>query len=219
MIEPGKAEEHLRLIRHLMERATIYRAISAPTALFGGGLATAVALWFLLTAPGDGSTFGLEQSVRGFTLIWMIVLVATLCVNTWYIARKAHREKTALLSPGLRLAIRCAIPPVGSAAILTLFILRDEGAAAMSLLVAAIWILFYGLALLATSTFAPRSLVLLGAAFVVAGLVTLLMVFGLWQPPLRRPAMLAMGLTFGIFHLVYAACAWPRPGGEIEPNE
>ena len=31
-----KAEEDLRVIRSLMERATVYRAISAPTALVAG---------------------------------------------------------------------------------------------------------------------------------------------------------------------------------------
>jgi hypothetical protein len=39
MHERERAEEDLRVIRTLMERATIYRAISAPTALAGGVLA------------------------------------------------------------------------------------------------------------------------------------------------------------------------------------
>ena len=46
MTEPAEAREQLRVIRSLMERATIYRSISAPTALIGGllslgGFATA----------------------------------------------------------------------------------------------------------------------------------------------------------------------------------
>ena len=39
MDERHRAEEHLRVIRTLMERATIYRAISASTALIGGLIA------------------------------------------------------------------------------------------------------------------------------------------------------------------------------------
>ena len=42
MDERKRAEEHLRVIRSLMERATIYRAISAPTALVGSILALAL---------------------------------------------------------------------------------------------------------------------------------------------------------------------------------
>ena len=47
MDERQRAEEHLRVIRTLMERATIYRAISAPTALAGGLIALALtsAIW------------------------------------------------------------------------------------------------------------------------------------------------------------------------------
>ena len=36
--ERSKAEEDLRVIRSLMERATVYRAISAPAALVAGFL-------------------------------------------------------------------------------------------------------------------------------------------------------------------------------------
>src|SRR6202012_1200519 len=36
MATRNTAEEHLRIIRSLMEKATIYRAISVPTALVGG---------------------------------------------------------------------------------------------------------------------------------------------------------------------------------------
>ncbi len=38
-----EAEEHLRVIRSLMEKATIYRAVSAPTALAAGMAALIVA--------------------------------------------------------------------------------------------------------------------------------------------------------------------------------
>ena len=44
MIDRSNAEEDLRIIRTLMERATIYRAISAPTALVGGLLAILAAV-------------------------------------------------------------------------------------------------------------------------------------------------------------------------------
>ena len=43
MNEPARAEAHLRVIRSLMERATVYRAISTPTALVGCVLALGAA--------------------------------------------------------------------------------------------------------------------------------------------------------------------------------
>ena len=42
MKSPDAAAEHLRTIRSLMERATVYRAISGPGALLGGVLALGV---------------------------------------------------------------------------------------------------------------------------------------------------------------------------------
>jgi hypothetical protein len=72
---------------------------------------------------------------------------------------------------------------------------------------ALLWILCYGLALVATANFSPRSLVRLGWCFVVAGLG----MFWTWasNPDIRMlltdeaPASLAMGLTFGVLHIAY----------------
>jgi hypothetical protein len=71
-----------------------------------------------------------------------------------------------------------------------------------------IWILCYGLGLLATASFSPRSLTRLGWAFIIAGLA----IFFVWAansdvlmlPSDVGPASLAMGLTFGLLHVVYA---------------
>ena len=70
----------------------------------------------------------------------------------------------------------------------------------------------YGLALIAMSSFAPKSLVRLGWAFVIAGLV----LFLAWAANdevrnLRTdlgPASLVMALTFGLLHLVYAVAVF-----------
>ena len=73
MNERCRAEEDLRVIRNLMERATIYRAISAPTALVGGLLAlgSSVALWLLdRSRPADA----IPLDGRWFALIWLVVL-------------------------------------------------------------------------------------------------------------------------------------------------
>ncbi len=40
-----EAADHLKTIRALMERATVYRAISAPTAFAGGVLTLSICAW------------------------------------------------------------------------------------------------------------------------------------------------------------------------------
>ncbi len=207
------AEEHLRVIRSLMERATIYRAISAPTALIGGALALAAGvLLFLGNERGSTSFFKLSfpGAARHFILIWLVVLAATLAVNTFFIARKARREGSAFLTSGLRLAIAGATPVLLIAAVLTLLFWRNDETTEALPVLASTWITSYGLALLSTVSFAPRSLRLLGWAFLLAGAACLLLTGPLFSADPARHTALAMALTFGLFHLVYGLATWPR---------
>ena len=78
------------------------------------------------------------------------------------------------------------------------------------------WIAFYGLALLSTGLFAPRSLVCLGWAFLLTALALPALRNAVGDLPANLPN-LAMGITFGLYHLIYAVCAWPRKrADEIE---
>jgi hypothetical protein len=134
----------------------------------------------------------------------------TLLANTFFIARKARREKTALFSSGLKLALTSALPAVLAAAAITVPLLAIGGYGKPSIIVVSQWVLFYGLALLATSTFAPSSLVILGWAFLLSGLaLESLLAFPLIAS-LTQPAATIMGVTFGFYHLLYAVLTWPR---------
>jgi hypothetical protein len=202
-MDPAQANDHLRVIRNLMERATIYRAISAPTALVGGVLSV------IASVVVSGT------DLRRFIASWLLVLFLTLAANTFFIWRKARREDGNIFSPGLRLAIRSALPALLVATVLTTSLFYEIGGGTISVLMAQVWTLFYGLALLSTATFAPRSLVVLGWAFLITSLAAQTFVDH-WAPdPDRSPALL-MGLTFGAYHLIYAVCTWPRKGA-VEP--
>lgn len=196
-----------------MERAAIYRAISAPTALVGGVLAllTAALLYFANADNGSGF-FHLTYpgAARRFVLIWVSVLLVTLLANTIFIAQKARREGGAFMTSGLRLALRCAAPVVLVALALTsIFWRNDETTEALPVLVT-IWIVCYGLALLATASFAPLSLQWLGWAFLFTGLVCLLLTGPIFNREPAQHSALAMALTFGLYHLIYGAATWPR---------
>ena len=93
-------------------------------------------------------------------------------------------------------------------------------------IVVPIWITCYGLGLLATRHFAPTSLLRLGWAFVLGGLGAFCHMlralsgeFGgtaagadtitaAWHHLFH--AQFLMAITFGLFHIIYAACTWPR---------
>ena len=150
----SEAEDHLRVIRSLMERATVYRAISAPTALAGGflALATSGAIWFYdhhraLEAPGFDP--------RLFTEIWLVVVAVVLAINAFFVRREARRDGRIFLSSGARLALRSVAPCLILPAATTIWFFKNAEPIDKEILVS-VWIIFYGLSLLATAHFAVQ---------------------------------------------------------------
>src|SRR4051812_25384784 len=98
MPQSSDAEDHLRIIRSLMEKATIYRAISAQAALIGGVLAGVAG--GLLAGRNDPFVKALASSemhsanaeVYGFQLKWIFVLALCLGANLFFLYRDAQRR-------------------------------------------------------------------------------------------------------------------------------
>ena len=213
--ERSKAEEDLRVIRSLMERATVYRAISAPAALVAGFLSIFAAAAIYLN---DQTRLSINRPVQGraFAAIWLIVLVMAVATNAFFIWREAKKDGRPFISSGMKLSLRAIAPNLLIPAGVTLWFLVSgyKGAAEQELVV--VWIAFYGLALLSTGLFAPRSLVCLGWAFLLTALALPALRNAVGELPANLPN-LAMGITFGLYHLIYAVCAWPRKrADEIE---
>ncbi|MBB5039262.1 hypothetical protein [Prosthecobacter dejongeii] len=201
------ALEHLRVIRSLMEKAHIYRAISAPAALLGGLLAVVCAGytgWQMQQKGGLPETMGVL-----FLWQWLGILVVSSSVNVILLAREAARRGQPLVSEGMRMALRAIFPPLLVGGVLgcgLIVYLQNH------ILATLLWVVCYGLALLATASFSPRSLVRLGWVFVALGLALF------WayaansdirnMPHDDAPANLIMGLTFGLCHIGYAAAVF-----------
>jgi len=212
------ALENLRIIRSLMEKAHIYRAVSAPAALTGGVLAliaSAWPVWHALTNHGEAA-----MCDRCFLYTWLAILAVASVLNVVLLAREATRRNQPFVSAGMRMALRAFAPPMlvgGVVGIGLIAFLHNLTLAAL------IWALCYGLALLGTASFSPRSLVRLGWAFVITGLL----LFVAWA--VNRdvdllssdlsPASLVMGITFGLLHVVYAlAVFFSRKPAEVQPE-
>lgn len=199
MLNPQSAEEHLRVIRSLMEKATVYRAISAHAALIAGGVALLAVI--LLPDLHDGPL----GEAWNFRLKWLVVLVLSAAGNFYFLHRDAERRGEAFVSPGMRMALRAMSPALLFGAVFTVIMPEEE--------VVPFWQMSYGLALLSTVHFAPRSLERLGWAFLAVGLsMAMWIAFGPNDPLVGgrfHVPDVAMALTFGLFHLVYAACTWP----------
>ncbi len=91
-MDSRSAEDHLRVIRELMERATIYRTISAPAALFCGFLALFVAFAALIRGP-------LQPILRhSFVQVWIIVFLLSAVANTLFLLGSSKERKEAFPS-------------------------------------------------------------------------------------------------------------------------
>lgn len=188
-----EAAEQLRVIRSMMERATIFRALSGETALIGGAAALAAA-W-------------LSEGKLGWAWAawWIIGLLAVLAFNVFQLFRLGPSHQKPFWSSGLKLAIRGAAPSIIAGGFLGLLFVRSGSDKAASCM----WILHYGLALLAIREFAPRSMVWLGWAFVIFGVTSLAGVadtvdlLSEWAAKVNGSQLMAVG--FGGFHLIYGA--------------
>src|SRR5690606_20425162 len=110
----------------------------------------------------------------------------------------------------MRLALRAMLPPLLCGAVFTWVF---PGSA-----VVPFWLISYGLALLATGHFAPASLTRLGWPFLLSGFAVLLISVHSFEAlaPLAPWDDYTMAAAFGVFHVIYAACAWPRKSTEAE---
>ncbi len=210
------AIENLRVIRSLMEKAHIYRAISAPAALVGGVLAVAVSgLGITLSSRAEP-----DITPDEFLVMWLGILAVTSVLNVVLLSRDARRRGQPFLSEGMRMALRAILPPMMVGGVLGIGLVVYLHNLTMAAL---IWILCYGLALLATASFSPRSLLRLGWAFVISGLA----LFLVWAangdirmlPTDEGPASLAMGVTFGLLHIVYAIAVFVSKKPEVVTAE
>jgi hypothetical protein len=206
MNERATAEENLLVIRQLMERATVYRAVAAPSALVAG----------ILSLLAAGSVYfnnevrlvlGRTVRPREFAVLWIVVLILAAITNGWFLAREARRDHRPFVSSGMKLALTAIAPNLLIPIAYTIWFFQTGYLGAQELELVTVWVAFYGLALLATGLFAPRSLSMLGWAFLLTALAT--PVLGDWIDRLTDDVPdTIMGVTFGLYHVIYAIATW-----------
>ena len=149
----SEAEEHLRVIRSLMEKATIYRAISAEAAAIGGVLAVigsfSMGNWTTLPFGSDKPVFAHPNRWIFFTT-WTVVLFLAAGANLYSLRRAAIQRGEPFISPGMKFALRSLLPNFFVAGTLTLLVFQLF----WFVFAVPIWITCYGLGLLSTGHFA-----------------------------------------------------------------
>ena len=198
MNDSEKALNQLNLIREMMEKATVYRALSAPAAIFGGFLAVLLGLYFLLQDKNGEFVDGAH-----YFWTWVVALIIADSFNAFLLFKRAKREGTKFISSGVKLTILRTAPAAIAGAIISFEAAKNDIE-----LCTLVWILCYGAALLAMGEVAPRSLKRLGWSFIIFGTVFFLiwMKFKAALSPVLGigylgSASIMMIATFGILHI------------------
>src|SRR5260370_9196039 len=158
------AEENLRVIRELMERATIYRAVSAPAALFCG--LSALLVSGLALIPGPFQTL-LQHN---FALVWVVVCLLSVTANIFFLVRATELRQERFASYRLRTALLAIAPAFIVAIALSFFLTRAAGS---EIFIPVCWMAFYGRSLLFTITFSPPPPLILACPFILSTVLIL----------------------------------------------
>ena len=191
---PTAIHEHalgqIDFIRNTMERAGSFTAVPG-----AGGIAmglTAIVAAFLAHRQGAAS---------GWIIVWVLEMILALFIGSAAMIRKARRDGVALSSGASRKFMASFPPALLAGAILTWPLYH----AGLLDILASVWLLLYGVAIIAGGVFSVRIVPAMGAAFMLLGMGPLL------APEIARDLFLGAG--FGGLHIVFGWLIYRRHGG------
>ena len=203
-MKADKAAAELAVIRQLMERPIRFSTMSGLSAILAGcaALAGVAVDWHVWHTNAPATAMWINMAVWGgvFAAAFLGVMVLTRI--------RERRQGMPFWSNVKRRILMTILPCMVAGMGLTLVIVSpwyntigpDQWG-----LIPAVWMLFYGVALWQLGDLSVIEVRLMGAAFIVAGLVSAaaLQLYPYW----------CIGVTFGGFHIVYGAIVRVRHGG------
>lgn len=182
--------DNLRFIRQTMEAAATFTAVSGwGTVLIG------------VTALGATLLSAATPSPTRWVFIWMCEACLSMGIAIYSMTLKARAAKLPLWSEPARKIVFSFAPPMLVGALLTL-LFYERGLLG---LLPGVWMLLYGVGVIAAGTFSVRIVPFMGMAFMVVGMVAL------FAPSTWASACMAAG--FGALHLLFGAMIARRHGG------
>ncbi|MBC7672957.1 MAG: hypothetical protein H7247_11105 [Polaromonas sp.] len=186
----ARAMDNLRFIRQTMEAAATFTAVSGwGTVLIG------------VTAMGAAVLSSATHSPTRWVFIWLCEGCLSMGISVYTMARKAHAANLPLWSEPARKILFSFAPPMLVGALLTLLFF-ERGLLA---LLPGVWMLLYGVAVIAAGTFSVRIVPVMGIAFMIVGVVAL------FAPPSWATTCMAVG--FGVLHIFFGTLIARRHGG------
>ena len=184
------AENNLRFIRATMERAGSFTAVPG-----WGGVAMGI------TALAAAAVSLLARNPGEWLAVWLAEACVAIAIGLWTMARKARRTNMDLFSGPARRFLLTLVPPLVAAALLTL---AFERAGLVSLL-PGVWLLLFGTAIVTGGAMSIRTVLVMGALFMLLGAAAL------FSPAGWGTAYLAAG--FGGLQIGFGIAIARRHGG------
>ncbi|HTS29229.1 MAG TPA: hypothetical protein VMH81_25325 [Bryobacteraceae bacterium] len=184
------AMDNLRYIRQTMERAGSFTAVPGIGGMLMGSTAL-LAAWMADRAIGS----------EPWLAVWILEALVAFLIGIAATAVKSRRVKIPLLSGPGRKFVAGFAPAILAGAVLTIA-LYPAGHVA---LLPGTWLLLYGAAVVSGGGASVRVVPVMGACFMVAGTITLLL------PQSAGNAALAAG--FGGLHIVFGTIIAVKYGG------
>ena len=186
----ARAMDNLRFIRETMEAAGTFTAVSGWGTVVSGATAVAAAALAAVT-----------HSTTRWIFIWLCEAGLSVAISVYTMALKARSAKLPLWSEPARKILFSFAPPMAAGALLTLVMYEHHLVA----LLPGVWMLLYGVGVVAAGTFSVHIVPVMGLAFMVVGSVALV------GPATWGTAFMAAG--FGGLPLFFGTLISRRHGG------
>ncbi|MBZ5723741.1 MAG: hypothetical protein LAP87_01985 [Acidobacteriia bacterium] len=186
----ARAMDNLRYIRQTLERAGEFTAVPGVGGMLMGSTAL-VAAWIA----------GAQTGSWRWMAVWLAEGGVALAIGVLGAALKSRRVRIPLLSGPGRKFLAGFAPALLAGALLTLVFFR----AGMPALLPGVWLLLYGAGVVSGGAASVRVVPLMGACFMAAGAVALLL------PAASGDVLLAAG--FGGLHIVFGTIIAVKYGG------
>ena len=185
-----RAIDNLAFIRETMERSTHFTAVPG----YGGILmgVTAVAAAYIAQQ---------QPTIRDWLAVWLTEAFLAFAIGLLAMWQKTKISQTPLISgPSKKFAFGFA-PPLMAGVAITLGLFRFDHYEIM----APIWMLLYGTAVVTGGAFSVRVIPVMGWIFMAFGAIAFALPAGFGN--------ILMGVTFGLVHIVFGIIIARRYGG------
>ena len=192
MTELRQALDDINAIRSQVARGTQFRGYGPVSVASSGVLALAVAAAQARWAQSS------EHDLRLFLVVWMSTAAVAVSLSALETVFRVRRVHSGLALEMIQAAVEQFLPCIVVGLLLTVVLMRV--APQDSWMLPGLWAVIFSLGVFASCRFLPRQMFAVGAWYLAAGLVSLLVAAG-------HHALLpwSMGISFGVGQLLVAA--------------